>query len=329
MLAGWVIGSCGGRELQGSMLEACLGNEAVVTLAGKHDVEVRHPRPSPGTTFDARDAIFLAYPHASLNPFSIGKESAPSGLCVIGGIVSGQQSRALGWDEVKRAYDGDGLRIASNDWYAVDGLRVDNVEDGIAPRGTDGRVPADGDGFALRNLYFTYIRDDCVENDDIAAGVIVDSLFDGCYTGISERPSEGSRQLGHPAPAGETLLLDHVLLRLEAMPGPRGADDPSARGHGQLFKWSAVANRLVVKHSVFLVESTPQSTSSFPFPPGTVIENVTIVWLGPGSFRWSVPAGTTVVGDRSVWDEARATWLARHGCSSFARCSKLHRPDPI
>jgi hypothetical protein len=230
---------------------------------------------------------------------------------------------------MKGAYDGDGLRISGRGGYVVDGLRVDNVEDGVAPRGTENRYPKDGDGFVMRNLYFTYIRDDCVENDDIAGGVIADSLFDGCYTGVSERPGSGNPQLNHPAPRGETLLLDHVLLRLQAMPGPRDSQDQKVLGHGQLFKWSPVANSLVLKHSVFLVEKAPNSTSYFPFPPGTVTEDVTIVWLGSGDFGWAVPRGTTVTRNRSVWDRARAVWLTRHGCTSFTSCSRLYAPAPI
>src|SRR6266540_3693392 len=282
-------------------LDMCLGNDSVVTLSGTYQNQVRYESPAAGTTYDARGAAFVSYPYKTLYPFSLGKKTAPARLCALGGIVTGQQPPDLTWDQMKTQYDGDGLRIAGNNWYAVDGLRVDNLEDGVAPRGTENLYPEDGDGFTMRNIYLRYIRDDCVENDDIAGGVISDSLFDGCYTGISEKPSDGSPQLAFPAPAGETLQLDHVLLRLQAMPGPRGTNDPSILGHGQLFKWSDVSNSLVIRDSVFLVEGTPNSTSYFPFPAGTLTDNVTLVWLGPGSFTWSVPAGTTVTTDRAVW----------------------------
>jgi hypothetical protein len=311
-------------------LADCLGNDSVVTLSGTYAAQVKYSSPAPGTTFDARGATFTSYPYASLYPFSIGKTSAPARLCVVGGLVLGQQPSTLTWNEMKKSYDGDGLRIGGNDWYAVDGLRVNNVEDGVAPRGTENLYPKDGDGFSMRNLYFTYIRDDCVENDDVAGGVIADSLFDGCYTGVSEEPSSGSPQNSYPAPAGETLQLDHVLLRLQAMPGPRGTTDPSVLGHGQLFKWSSVANSLVIRNSTFLIDTTPTSSSSgFPFPAGTNTDNVTIVWGGAGPFTWSVPPGTTVTTDHTVWDNARATWLARHGCTSLYDCTNLHTPDPI
>jgi hypothetical protein len=304
----------------------CLAASEVITLKGTYRDEVRYPALIDGVTFDARSARFLAYPNQSQYPFSIGKANAPAATCVVGGLVVGQQSHSLTWDQMKNAYDGDGLRISARRGAVVDGLRVENVEDGVAPRGTEVRYPKDGDGFVLRNLYFRYIRDDCVENDDIGGGVISDSLFDGCYTGVSERPSDGNRQLSYRAPRGEKLILDGVLLRLQALPGPRGSDDPAKLGHGQLFKWSAVSNALVVRHSVFLVERRPNTDSYFPFPRGTVTEDVTIVWGGPGAFVWRVPEGTTVTRDRTVWDRARALWLARHGCVSFVACSRLSDP---
>jgi hypothetical protein len=224
---------------------------------------------------------------------------------------------------MKRRYDGAGLLLASRDWYLIDGLRVDNVEDGIDPRGKEGEYPKRADGMIIRNAYFKYVRDDCVENDDIAGGVIVDSLFDGCYTGISEQPDP--EQSAHPAPPGEVLELDHVLLRLQMMPGPYGTHDPGIRGHGQLFKWYQQSNRLNITDSIFLVQTQPHGGTA-DFPPGTTASNVTVVWLGRGPFPGSVPAGVTITTDRGVWDTARSKWLKRHGCSSFDTCTKLTAP---
>jgi hypothetical protein len=308
-------------------LTSCPSSGPVIPLAGTYLNQVKYSTPLVGTIWDARAASFNSYPFQTLYPFTVGSETAPAGLCVVGGTVTGQQSRTLTWDQMKTSYDGDGLRIASNNPYLVNGLRVDNVEDGIAPRDAKDRYPKLGDGFTFKNLYMTYIRDDCVENDDIAGGLIVDSLFDGCNTGISERPSSGNAQWNYPAPAGETITLDRVLLRLQALPGPRGSNDPTKLGHGQLFKWSSVANSVVIKDSVFYVETTPNSDSFFPFPAGTKTSNVTIVWGGSGAWQWSVPAGTTVTTNKAVWDSARADWLRRHGCTSFASCSTLYTPD--
>ena len=80
-------------------------------------------------------------------------------------------------------------------------------------------------------------------------------------------------------------------------------------------------------YRIGVLETTPASGRA-DFPPGTVAHNVTVAWLGPGPFPGNVPAGVTVTTDRSVWDTARARWLARHGCSSFDDCTKLLEPDP-
>ena len=298
--------------------------KAMISLPRALSKQYKVDRPPDGHTYDARRTISGAYPFEALYPISLGKDRPAERTCVLGGTVVGQQSRELGWEEMKQSHDGSGLRLAANTWSIVDGLRVANVEDGIDPRGTEGRFPKDGDGFVLRNAYFTYIRDDCVENDDIAGGVIEDSLFDGCYTGISENPSNDSQQRKHRAPSGETLTLQHVLLRLEAMPVPRGRE--GGRGHGELFKWSSVGNRLVIRDSIFLVEATPNGGSAH-FPPGTKAENVTVVWLGTGPFPGRVPESVHITRDRSVWDRARASWLTRHGCRSFDDCSNLLDPS--
>jgi hypothetical protein len=265
--------------------------------------------PPDDTTYDLRGLRSTAYPGKTLYPLSFGdvRHGRPTGtvaqhLCVVGGTVVGQQPRSLTWQQVKHTYDGDGLRVQAGGWYVVDGLRVDNVEDGISPF---------GDGFVGRGLYFTYIRDDCIENDAISGGVVTDSLFDGCSMGLSERPSKGFQPT--PPPAGETFTLDGVLLRLQPMPRD-DATDADGLGNGQLFKWSRWANRLVLRNTTFLVERvSANGAKAMKFPEGTVAQNVTLVWTGPGDYPAPVPQGVQVTKDRAVWDAARSEWLARHG----------------
>jgi hypothetical protein len=263
--------------------------------------------PVQEATYDLRGVLSTAYP-STRYPLVFGKvrhgaavHEIARRLCIVGGEVIGQQSRALTWQQVKDRHDGDGLRVLSGDWYVVDGLRVDNVEDGISPF---------GDGFVGRNLHFTYIRDDCIENDAVAGGIVSDSLFDGCSMGLSARPSKGFDP--RPAPPGETFTLDGVLLRLQPM--PREEQTPDGLGNGQLFKWSRWSNRLVLRNSIFLVERVSMNgPGSMKFPEGTVARNVTLVWTGPGDYPAPVPPGVRVVKDRKVWEMARRAWLVRHG----------------
>jgi hypothetical protein len=299
-------GPTGGGQA-GSSARVCSKRPSPVRMTGIRRDALHVTTPPNDTTYDLRGLRSVAFPEQSLYPLSFGdvRHGRPTGadvegLCIIGGTVVGQQPRSLTWQQVKDFHDGDGLRVQAGGWYLVDGLRVDNVEDGISPF---------GDGFVGRDLYFTYIRDDCIENDAVSGGIVADSLFDGCSMGLSERPSKGFQPT--PPSAGETFTLDGVLLRLQPMPRD-DADD--GLGHGQLFKWSRWANHLVLRNSVFLVERVSMNgRKSMRFPDGTVAENVTLVWSGPGSYPAPVPAGVRVTRDRSVWDAARRAWLARHG----------------
>jgi fibronectin type 3 domain-containing protein len=172
----------------------------------------------------------------------------------------------------------------------VDGLRVDRLVDGFGPA---------GDGIVLRNAYISNIRDDCVEGDYLSAGRIEDSLLDGCYAGISVDP------VTRPSPKNpEPLVLDGVLMRLKPFTA-----SPTAMRAIRLFKSEAWAN-IVVRNSVFLVDKTTTRADQFR---AVQAENVTVVWLGDGTFPGPVPPGVTVVTDPSVWEEAREDWLREHG----------------
>jgi hypothetical protein len=286
----------------------CLARPRTERVRGLRADQYRIASPLSGTTYDLRGLEATGFPNRTLYPIVFGdvrhgQSVGPPAqhLCVIGGGVVGQQPRSLAWQQVKHQYDGDGLRVVAGGWYVVDGLRADNVEDGISPF---------GDGFVGRNLYFTYIRDDCIENDAISAGFVSDSLFDGCSMGLSERPSSGFAPT--PPPPDESFVMDHVLLHIQPM--PRDENTPDHRGNGQLFKWSKWSNRLVLRDSVLWVERVSMNgPAAMGFPPGTVAHNVTLVWTGPGDYPAPVPAGVTVTKDRTVWDDARRSWLERHG----------------
>jgi hypothetical protein len=285
----------------------CLARQRTVRVSGLRAGQYKVSSPASGTTYDLRGLDATGFPASTLYPLVFGEVRhgrsvgpRPEHLCVIGGAVVGQQPRSLTWQQVKHQYDGDGMRVTAGDWYVVDGLRADNVEDGISPF---------GDGFVGRNLYFTYIRDDCIENDAISGGYVIDSLFDGCSMGLSERPSSGF--FPTPPPPGESFVMDHVLMHIQPM--PRDEATPDHLGSGQLFKWSKWSNRLVLRDSVLWVERVSlNGAAAMGFPEGTVAQNVTLVWTGPGDYPAPVPAGVTVTKDRKVWDNARSSWLERH-----------------
>jgi hypothetical protein len=304
----------GGAAVVDTRVHACLSPERQaarqVTRLGGTVRTLRVQRLGDRHTYDLRGAAVVGYPDGNHYPLLFGKRGPGKGTCVLGGRVVGQQPRTLSWHAMKLGLDGDGLNF-NGEGGVIDGLRVDNVEDGIGVTG------GDPGGVLVSGAYLTYIRDDCIEDDAIVAVTVQDSLFDGCFGGVSERPGRGA----HPAPAppNERFVLDRVLLRLQPMPYdaakahcPANARD--GLGSGALFKWSPAANRLVVSDSVLLVErSSVNCAKAMSFPAGGAYRNVTLVWLGGGPYPGELPRrGVTVTRDRHVWEAARATWLSRH-----------------
>lgn len=300
----------------------CLARSAATTtvITGTQSL-FKQKSPPADWNLDLTAALFDGYPDQTTSPVNVGSTTPAVRACIGGGIVKGQQALDLTWLDMHDTIGGGGYRIntAPGEWTRIDGIRVHNVEDALKPRGQDGY-------WELWNAYMTYIRDDCIENDETAPGSVHDSLFDGCYTGFSEQLQSGCCD----AEPGEVFVVERSLMRLQPMPGPYGTPDPKVLGHGKFFKWvTPVPHPVVISDSIFLSEGMPSSTSTnWPFPPGTKTTNVTIVWDGPVPWTWPVPPGTTVTTDKSVWDKARQRWLDRHGCTSFDNCSKLTNPDP-
>jgi hypothetical protein len=259
-------------------------------------------------TYDLRRARIVGYPAARHYPVLFGKYGPGDATCVVGGEILGQQSRALSWHTMKHELDGDGLNFRSQGGI-VDGIRIDNVEDGISTTG------GDPEGVTINNAYLSYIRDDCIENDAIVNLTVQDSLLDGCFNGVSER--RGGRP--PPPPPGEALTMDGVLIRLRPMPYDRAraqcqANAADGLGSSGFFKWSGYAHRPVVRDTVLLAERGSVNCGASMRLPDGVYEDVTLVWLGRGDYPGGpVPRGVTVTRDRRVWDEARESWLVRHG----------------
>jgi hypothetical protein len=268
-----------------------------VVLEGTRAGEYRDRSMAPGERIDARAAAFIG---SSSNRYPINLGGG-SGACIAGGRVTGSYDRNASWDAM---HDVNNAAIRmENDVFLVDGLRVDNVTDGIRPVGGP---------FTIRQVWLSYIRDDCVENDHVQSGVIEDSLFDGCYVAVAERPSSNIISDGYDGRGG-LLTIRRSLLRLEPMPHPRGGD-ASERGHGQFFKWHDLSTDLALHDNVFLAEQVGQSGGDAMGMPDTLTgcSNNVMVWLGPGSYPAPLPSCFTVTKDRAVWDRAVADWKQRH-----------------
>ena len=288
--------------------------------------------------FDARDASFVI----SDSPWGIvtmrGDESQ-TGAAWVGGYVRGDKPPDASWDEWKndpRNSSAFTIRALS---ATVSGLHFANVHDGI-------RMGKGGTDWTIEHVWGEYIRDDAVENDLLHSGKIVDSLFDGAYSGISTRPSASDTDVDG---SDHVVMLDRVLLRLEASPYPYKYDerpeyvidengDPwdgsgIPYGHGSLFKYELNDPdrnpHFVIKDSVFVIPHA-NALSRISLPPAELIDelsNVTIVWLGEGEFRGALPTEkfpdqiTILTGQqgRDFWKTKVVDWHERHPLVGAAR----------
>lgn len=255
------------------------------------------------TTFDAAESIWR--PDLSTYPINIDTDAAR--ICWIGGHVFGSIPESMTWEE---AHDLNQpcLRIVATEWMVVGGLRCDNTDDGIRPRetGTDDQNVT----MTIHDTYLTRIHDDCLENDGVIGGVLQDNLWDGCNTGISERPSDG--QGGFAQPPGERLVLDRMAIGLAITPHQDGP------GENALFKWSDSANTVVIRCSVFKVDAVSLNGVGAMAIPGSIDDRAcpnqptTLVWLGGGAYPGRLPDGIRVTSDIGVWDAAVTAWMCRH-----------------
>ena len=278
----------------------------LITLQGTRSTAYTNQSLAAKTKIDATAATFLASP-SNLYPVNLDGDA---GARVVGGTVLGQYDRSLSWDDM-HSMNNAGV-VFGNAQFTVDGVRIDNVTDGIRPKL--------GGDFTIRHVHVSYGRDDCVENDHLNAGLVDDSLFDGCYDAFSARPSQSIIDSGFDG-RNHLWTIQNSLVRLQPMPGPRGGSADNL-GTGGFFKWhnwdnpsTSLSPKLALYNNVFMAERVGQpGKSRMGIPPQQLQDcaNNVMVWLGPGSFPATLPSCFTITTDRTVWDNAVADWIARH-----------------
>jgi hypothetical protein len=289
-------------------IATCLARPSVTVLPANPIAELTGSFPDDHT-FVALDQVNTLY-WAVERPVEVTTGFRP---CWVGGIYIGTQSRDETWEAVKDV-GGSAVRIRNPGGAYVAGFQADNHHDAFQFRSTSPTDAAVGDGWVFEHSYVTYNRDDVIENDDLTSGTVRDVLWDGTFVGFS-----AARDGSQPDQSHERIVFEDVLIRLQEMPSAQYGMD-----HGHLLKWSPEAPRPVIRNSVFLIEDN----SAGEWPPGTVLENVTLVWdPSSGSAPSLEPMpGLTITTDMSVWENAKHRWLERHGCTSFGNCARLLNP---
>jgi len=175
--------------------------------------------------------------------------------------------------------------------------------------------------WSLKGVYAKYMRDDCVEDDFLFSGTIDDSLFDGCYDGISAQTWSG--QSPDPGDGSNNLIvMKNSLLRLQAMDAAYSGPLPN---HNSFWKWDTKAPKVALYNNIFRADEDSWESGSGPGmymapPPGKLAdcENNIMVWLGSGPFPEPLPSTFngkpcfTITTDKSVWDRAVTQWKAKH-----------------
>ncbi len=315
------------NDISFACLNTTTSQKQVVT--GIHTAGKYEPPVAANKVFDARTARFEIPADISWGKVVLRGAATSTHMCWAGGYftTSAWHRLDITWDQSKNGLDGTGTfrnTTAVESFHANTtwtGLYIYNVHDGIRTSNSD-------NNWTIQHVWLDYIRDDCVEDDHIYSGTIFDSLFDGCYVGISTRPSSTY------SAAGQKIKIDKLLLRMEPMPYPYKWDtksDPVVTasgygstpfGYGNVFKTDQGNEpEYEVTNSVFLHE---YESGHLQFPPKAKViacKNNTIIWLGtpqsaPSQLLIDFPGCFTLITDKvqgkNFWKEKVADWHARH-----------------
>jgi hypothetical protein len=236
-------------------------------------------------------------------------------ICFSGGTIQGYFPDQIGTDPHSTweyMHSNSAMEVYANN-TTIEGVRIHNFGDGI-----DFNY-GPSSNFTIKGVHLSFIRDDCVQNDFLYSGLIFDSLFDGCYTAFSARTYSG--QEPPPQDGSKNLwTIRDSLIRLEPMWGVyknRGL----IPGHGGWFKWDSNGSspRLALHNNIFRADQDA-NTVGLGIPSGKLesCSNNIIVWLGSGPYPDPLPSTFnnqpcfTITTDKSVWDNAVASWLSNH-----------------
>lgn len=289
-----------------------------VTLAGDYEyTPKRVKRLDGGSSIDARTASFLVSNSRNQNPTidrdcNVGElatnnypliiDGSPN-VTLVGGRFRGQVPQLSDW---RSTYcNSSAILVRDSPAATIKGVRIDQVWDAI-------RFASASKGFTLAGSWISRARDDCVENDYLVAGGIQDTLFDGCFYGISIDPGRTKDRSG----VGEEFTLDRVLMRMTPY---------SYKGqlvHGMPFKTHPLSPRLSIRDSIFAFESANvigEGRLSRAWEILNKCSNNLLLWFPetpipsaiakPPEHCFRVLTGRQA---KIMWEKERENWIACH-----------------
>ena len=150
-----------------------------------------------------------------------------------------------------------------------------------------------------------------MEDDFLYSGLIIDVLFDGCFSGVSVRPSADRTDDG----SKETLTLAGVLLRLNSFPYK------GEMKHGAPIKADPGSPRIDIYDSVFVLndgEVISRSQLSGGWDKIADCRNNVVLWTSdkPWPEKLAKPPACfrLVQGEeaRDLWLRVRQNWIDCH-----------------
>jgi hypothetical protein len=306
---GLVTGHTGGSATITATSEGQNGTAAITVTARPLCVDQTGPTITVSgaqTSFDNTNMASATKVDASTAQFFpagatvVAHVGGASGICWHGGEILGDLPPSTPWATMHDSYgiDVDGAS------FQLEHLRIFDTGDGVT-------MDSQGDVTWLwRDVYFKYMRDDCVENDFLNSGTIENSFFDGCYSGFSSR-SYTSALDG----SNNVVVLRNTLFRVQAM--DQGYRRP---GHGGFWKWESKAPRIDLYNTVFLTDGPTIEDDAILPPPGKLrnCSGNVMIWLGSGAFPEPLPSQPgcftllTGAAGQQYWDSAVAAWEAAH-----------------
>jgi hypothetical protein len=255
-----------------------------------------------------------AYP-VRLDLYNYGNCPPPQKTTIywLGGIIEGTAPLNATWREIK-ASNGAGITLNALN-STIDGVRMYNLHDPI--------LPLEGNNFVIKNCWISYARDDAIENDAFASGLIDDCLFDGCFVFYSARNPKKNSGPQPVAPGGgaEGLVkIHHCLIRMQVQPGGDTRYDRSVMAYQNVWKENDQRQpRIELVKNIFLLEKPHPGVRKMKtnVVPGILTEaqgNI-VIWLGEGDYPHPLPDGFEVLtGEKglSYWQKAKHQWIQNH-----------------
>ncbi len=242
-------------------------------------------------------------------------------LTFCGGVVDGgQETMNCSWWQSKSA---NGGAVTFNVLDGVlDGVRVHNTGDGIQP--------FRGNNFTYKNCWFSWVRDDMIENDAYAQGMIDDCLFDGVYCfyscvnhGSGYANDQGGNVVAMAVGGGPngTVTIQNCIIYLQNMPlagyQERNGYPRSSWGFGNFWKgMDERSPKVQLLNNIIMVDKPGPGCGanrySLADPKITRSEGNVAIWLGakgsaPGGFKHMSGAE-----GKQYYENAKAEWIKNH-----------------